>query len=84
MRFVFLVGSAALQIFNDLDVQDDKLMLDLAVFLNRLVRRDYTGLLSRECCKKRHNEWLCSGLFVGCLLAVFCCCSVHWAPLQVL
>lgn len=26
------------QIFNDLDVQDDKLMLDLAVFLNRLVR----------------------------------------------
>lgn len=24
--------------FNDLDVQDDKLMLDLAVFLNRLVR----------------------------------------------
>lgn len=25
------------QIFNDLDVQDDKLMLDLAVFLNRLV-----------------------------------------------
>lgn len=26
------------QVFNDLDVQDDKLMLDLAVFLNRLVR----------------------------------------------
>ena len=25
--------------FNDLDVQDDKLMLDLAVFLNRLVRK---------------------------------------------
>ncbi|CAB1103637.1 unnamed protein product [Ectocarpus sp. CCAP 1310/34] len=27
------------KIFNDLDVQDDKLMLDLAVFLNRLVSR---------------------------------------------
>lgn len=25
------------QIFNDLDVQDDKLMIDLAIFLNRLV-----------------------------------------------
>lgn len=31
-------GARAAQIFNDLDVQDDKLMLDLAVFLNRLVR----------------------------------------------
>lgn len=31
------------QIFNDLDVQDDKLMLDLAVFLNRLVRLGECG-----------------------------------------
>lgn len=37
----FVIGSSRqhrlVQIFNDLDVQDDKLMLDLAVFLNRLV-----------------------------------------------
>lgn len=37
--FFFLLWNirAPPQIFNDLDVQDDKLMLDLAVFLNRLV-----------------------------------------------
>ncbi len=32
-----MIFCSVCQIFNDLDVQDDKLMLDLAVFLNRLV-----------------------------------------------
>lgn len=63
VRFVFLAGPGAAQIFNDLDVQDDKLMLDLAVFLNRLVRRDYTAVLSKDFGRRRHNGWMCFGLF---------------------
>lgn len=76
VRFVFLAGPGAAQIFNDLDVQDDKLMLDLAVFLNRLVRRDYTVVLLREC-----QEAVAERLHVfRAVFFVLCCVCVLAAP----
>ena len=49
------------QVFNDLDVQDDKMMLDLAVFLNRLVRQ------------RKHNNFG----FLSPLLAALVLCSTR-------
>lgn len=64
--FVLFVLVYGRQIFNDLDVQDDKLMLDLAVFLNRLVRpsSNQTDMRERErvaqhpCCFRNRRKEL--------------------------
>lgn len=68
--FFFAIPSLP-QIFNDLDVQDDKLMLDLAVFLNRLVSLRSSSCLSRSVGwnKNEPKSTACCVCLAGVLLA---------------
>lgn len=61
------------QIFNDLDVQDDKLMLDLAVFLNRLVSCFWLVV------EAWGSNWAEKHRLFGC----WCVCRTHWCALSV-